>query len=162
MSLEDLSAATLKLHEDHESTKRRLGDVHDSNKKCHAHVKQVHGKVEDINQRLGDSQVKLLMQMDRGENLKQQLDQALANITSSQQDNARASSTLGELSDRLAQVGATADAVKAGLKESNNLLLPNIHLDSQEARQSSARHGSLLMSSHLGHTTPQKTRKSAR
>jgi len=163
MNLEDLNTATLKLHEDHENTKGHVGDVRDSNKKCHAHVKQVHGKLEDVAQQLGNTQVKLQMQSDHGENLKQTVDRAMQNIASSQQDNARANFTLGELSDRLAQVGSTADAVKAGLKESNSLLLPNIHLDSHEARHASARHGSLLMSSHGGGLgSPQKTKKNAR
>jgi len=163
MNLEDFNTATLKLHEDHENTKGHVGDVRDSNKKCHAHVKQVHGKLEDVAQQLGNTQVKLQMQSDHGENLKQTVDRAMQNIASSQQDNARANFTLGELSDRLAQVGSTADAVKAGLKESNSLLLPNIHLDSHEARHASARHGSLLMSSHGGGLgSPQKTKKNAR
>lgn len=165
MNLEDLNTATLKLHEDHENTKGHVGDVRDSNKKCHAHVKQVHGKVEDIAQQLANTQMKLQMQTDHGEDLKQKVDRAFANIATSQQDNARATFSLSELNDRLAQVGATADAVKAGLKESNSLLLPNIHLDSHEARHASARHGSLLLSSHHGGPTagsPQKTRKSAR
>jgi len=163
LNLEDLNTATLKLHEDHENTKGHLADVRDGNKKCHAHVKQVHGKLEDVAQQLGNTQMKLQMQTDHGENLKQQVDRAMSNIASSQQDNARANNSLGELTSRLAQVGATADAVKAGLKESNSILLPNIHLDSHEARHASARHGSLLMSSHHGGpTSPQKTRKSAR
>merc|ERR1712083_1198326 len=35
-------------------------------------------------------------------------------------------------------------AVRAGLKEQSSLLLPNIHMDSSEARAASQRHGSLL------------------
>merc|ERR1719410_1396542 len=120
MNLEDLNTATLKLHEDHENTKGHVGDVRDSNKKCHGHVKQVHGKLEDVAQQLGNTQMKLQIQTDHGENLKQQVDRAMSNIASSQQDNARANNTLGELTSRLAQVGATTDAVKAGLKESNS------------------------------------------
>jgi len=162
MNLEDLNTATLKLHEDHENTKSRVGDLGDSNKKAHAHVKQVHGKLEDVAQHLNNAQIKLDMQGNHGEDLKQQLDHALATIASAHQGQARANQSLTDLSERLAQVGATADAVRAGLKESNSLLLPNIHLDSHEARHASARHGSLLMTGQMSGINPVKTKKSAR
>jgi len=161
MNLEDLNTATLKLHEDHENTKGRVGDLGDSTKKTHAHVRQVHGKLEGVAQHLNNAQVKLDMQGNNGEDLKQKLDHALATIASAHQGQDRANQSLRDLSERLAQVGATADAVRAGLKESNSLLLPNIHLDSTEARHASARHGSLLMTQNVGGSAA-RTKKSAR
>jgi chromosome segregation ATPase len=163
MNLEDLNTATLKLHEDHENTKSRVGDLGDGTKKTHAHIRQVHGKLEDVAQHLNNAQIKLDIQGNHGEDLKQKLDHALSNIATAHQGQDRANQSLRDLSERLAQVGATADAVRAGLKESNSLLLPNIHLDSHEARHASARHGSLLMTGPVGGIGgAARTKKSAR
>merc|ERR1712176_579401 len=49
-----------------------------------------------------------------------------------------------QLQAELRDLRQQTQAVRAGLKEQSSLLLPNIHMDSSEARTAAARHGSLL------------------
>merc|ERR1712187_1053539 len=53
-------------------------------------------------------------------------------------------SQLATLHREIAEVGATTQAVKAGLKETSSILLPNINMDHTESRTATARHGSIL------------------
>mmetsp|Transcript_126286 Transcript_126286/g.252306 ORF Transcript_126286/g.252306 Transcript_126286/m.252306 type:complete len:405 (+) Transcript_126286:68-1282(+) len=149
-NLEDLNTATLKLHEDHDNTKARLTEQGENAKRTNNHVKQVHSKLEATAQAVNNAHQKIAEQADHGENLKQALDHANGRIQSVTEGNDRANGTISELKRQLADTEMTAKAVKAGLKESNSLLLPNLHLDSHEARAASQRHGSLL---HTGNIT---------
>jgi chromosome segregation ATPase len=164
MNLEDLNSATLKLHEDHENTKGQVGELHDGVKKAHNHVKTVHNKLENTAQMLNNAHQKINQQADHGEDLKAALDTALSRINDCEGGAARANGNISELKRQLADTSATANAVRAGLKESNTLLLPNIHLDSSEARSASQRHGSLLHTGNINSTgvpSPRKTPRGA-
>jgi len=162
-NLEDLNTATLKLHEDHDNTKARLAEHGENVKRTSNHVKQVHSKLEATAQALNNAHEKIEQQADHGEGLRQALDHANSRIQATTEGNDRANSNISDLKRQLADTEATARAVKAGLKESNNLLLPNLHLDSQEARSASQRHGSLLHTGNInssgggGTLTPRKT-----
>jgi len=162
-NLEDLNTATLKLHEDHDNTKARLAEAGEGVKRAHNHVKQVHGKLEATAQALNNATQKIAEQADHGEYLKQALDQANSKIASCTEGNERANANLSDLKRQLDATDATARAVRAGLKESNSLLLPNLHLDSHEARGASQRHGSLLHTPNISATgtgapfSPKKT-----
>jgi len=162
-NLEDLNNATLKLHEDHDNTKARLAEQGQNVKRTDNHVKQVHSKLEATAQALNNAHEKIAQQADHGEDLKQALDHANSRIQSVTEGNNHANSNISDLKRQLADTEATARAVKAGLKESNGLLLPNLHLDSQEARSASQRHGSLLQSGNInssggsGSLTPRRT-----
>jgi chromosome segregation ATPase len=160
MNLEDLNNATLKLHEDHEGTKGRVGELHDGVKKAHNHVKTVHNKLEGAAQMVNNAQQRIDAANNNAEDLKAALDVALSRINDCEGGAARASGNISEMKRELAQTSATANAVRAGLKESNSLLLPNIHLDSSEARGASQRHGSLLHTGNINSTglpSPRKT-----
>jgi chromosome segregation ATPase len=148
-NLEDLNNATLKLHEDHDNTKARLSEQGDNAKRTNNHVKQVHAKLEATAQAVNNAHEKIADQADHGETLKQALDHANSRIQSVTEGNAQANSNITDLKRQLADTEATARAVKAGLKESNSLLLPNLHLDSHEARSASQRHGSLLHTGNI-------------
>mmetsp|Transcript_138840 Transcript_138840/g.276873 ORF Transcript_138840/g.276873 Transcript_138840/m.276873 type:complete len:402 (-) Transcript_138840:343-1548(-) len=164
MNLEDLNNATLKLHEDHENTKGQVGELHDGVKKAHNHVKTVHNKLENTAQMLNNAHQKINQQADHGEDLKAALDTALSRINDCEGGAARANGNISEMKRQLAETSATANAVRAGLKESNTLLLPNIHLDSHEARSASQRHGSLLHTGNINSTgvpSPRKTPRGA-
>merc|ERR1719350_778520 len=100
--------------------------------------------LENTAQMLNNAHQKINQQADHGEDLKAALDTALSRINDCEGGAARANGNISELKRQLAETSATANAVRAGLKESNSLLLPNIHLDSHEARSASQRHGSLL------------------
>merc|ERR1712060_606425 len=56
----------------------------------------------------------------------------------------RSGHQITRLQREIADVTALALAVKAGLKESSALLLPNIHREHSEVRAATIRHGSLL------------------
>jgi len=148
-NLEDLNTATLKLHEDHDNTKARLAERSEDLKRTNNHLKQVHSKLEDTAQGLNNAHQKIEQQADHGDNLKQALDHANSRIQAVTEGNDRANSNISDLKTQLANTEATAKAVKAGLKESNSLLLPNLHLDSHEARSASQRHGSLLHTGNI-------------
>jgi len=153
-NLEDLNTATLRLNEDHEHTKANTADLQSSVKKAHTHVKQMREGLERTAAGLGMAQGKVEEHNMAVEALRQSLDQANCMMATMKEGHDRATSNIQELGQQLAQVGATTQAVKAGLQEQSSLLLPNIHLDSAEARSASARHGSLLNSTSLGVTTP--------
>mmetsp|Transcript_138841 Transcript_138841/g.276877 ORF Transcript_138841/g.276877 Transcript_138841/m.276877 type:complete len:402 (-) Transcript_138841:343-1548(-) len=164
MNLEDLNNATLKLHEDHENTKGRVSELQDGVKKAHNHVKTVHNKLESAAQMVNNAHQKIAQQENNGEDLKAALDAALSRINDCEGGNARANGNISEMKRQLAETSATANAVRAGLKESNTLLLPNIHLDSHEARSASQRHGSLLHTGNINSTgvpSPRKTPRGA-
>jgi len=148
-NLEDLNNATLKLHEDHDNTKARVTEQGENAKRTNNHVKQVHSKLEATAQAVNNAHQKIADQADHGENLKQALDHANSRIQSVTEGNSQANSNITDLKRQLADTEATAKAVKAGLKESNSLLLPNLHLDSHEARSASQRHGSLLQTGNI-------------
>jgi len=148
-NLEDLNTATLKLHEDHDNTKARLSEAGEGVKRTHNHMKQVHGKLEATAQALNTANQKIADQADHGEYLKQALDHANSRIADVTEGNNRANGTISDLKRQLDATDATARAVRAGLKESNSLLLPNLHLDSHEARSASQRHGSLLATGNI-------------
>jgi chromosome segregation ATPase len=148
-NLEDLNTATLKMHEDHDNTKVRLAEQNETLKKTNNHVKLVHNKLEATAQATNNAHEKLAQHADNAEDLKQKMDHAYSNIQSVAEGNDRANSTISDLARQLQQTDATTRALKAGLKESNALLLPNLHLDSQEARSASARHGSLLQTGNI-------------
>jgi len=149
VNLEDLNTATLRLYEDHETSKARLNEDRESLKKAHSHVKQVHSRVHTIGSDLQTTHEKLDMQTNLVDALRQNLQMALARLQIVTEGNDRANSTIVDLKSKIDEVGATADAVKEGLKESNELLLPNIHLASPTARRTAFRHGSLMMTSTL-------------
>jgi len=156
--LEDLNTATLKLHEDHENTKNGLGEVNNNVKKVNNHVKTVHGKLEATAQGLNNVAGKLDSNVDDSDDLRKMLAELQARVQSLGEGTGRNGDSIAQLMRELSEVGATAQAVRAGLKEQSSLLLPNITMDSAEARAGAARHGSLLMSHSMGGgTTPKKT-----
>jgi len=154
LNLENLNTATLKLNEEHEHTKANTADLQASIKKAHSHVRQQRDCIERMVAGLGHAQGKVEEHNHVVDTLRQGLDQAHCRMQTLKDSHERATATINELGQQLAHVGATTQAVKAGLQEQSSLLLPNIHLDSADARAASARHGNLLSSTTLGMTTP--------
>jgi len=154
-NLGDLNAATLKLHEDHEHTKATTAELAASLKKAHANVKHVRDCQDKASTSLGTTQAKLDEHSTVLDNVRQNLDQANGKVQTLKEGFERSSNMIHYLGEKLAEVNSTTQAVKAGLKEQSSLLLPNIHLDSQEARAATARHGSILATTGL--VSPRKT-----
>mmetsp|Transcript_103712 Transcript_103712/g.293150 ORF Transcript_103712/g.293150 Transcript_103712/m.293150 type:complete len:412 (+) Transcript_103712:82-1317(+) len=151
-NLEDLNVATLKLHEDHENTKGNLNDVRSSVKKCHSHTKQVHESLE----RLGAAHAAMARRLEDNDghtdDSRKHVEDLRSKVQALREGQERAGAVLGTLRRELSEVSSTAEKVKAGLKEQSSLLLPNLSLDSSEARAATQRHGSLLQSQPLGFT----------
>lgn len=158
--LEDLNTVTLKLHEDHENTKTSAFDVLAGLKRVGAHVKQVHEGLEktanvlDITQgKLEDNTVKL-------DDVHHDLRSTGHQVSILSEGHELSKNQLNHLHKELAEVGATAQAVKAGLKETSSILLPNINMDHTESRTASARHGSLLTGNagmNFNNSSPKKS-----
>merc|ERR1712190_682038 len=73
-----------------------------------------------------------------------------SNISSLKDSQERTNGTVQTLRRELSEVSASTAAVRAGLKEQSSILLPNLHLGSQETREAAARHGSLLQGGAFG------------
>jgi len=149
INLEDLNAAALRLVEDHDNTKERVVELQGAVKQAHNHSKQVHSKLEDTAQVVTNATQKIDKQENKGDGVNLNLQAALARIQDLEGGADRANKNISDLKHQLAETSAIASAVRAGLKESNSLLLPNIHLDSHEARSASQRHGSLLHTGNM-------------
>mmetsp|Transcript_69260 Transcript_69260/g.202789 ORF Transcript_69260/g.202789 Transcript_69260/m.202789 type:complete len:407 (-) Transcript_69260:26-1246(-) len=156
-NLEDLNVATLKLHEDHENTKNNVNDLRSSVKKAHSHVKQVHETADRLGNALAGTNRKLEDNNGDTSAAQQHLEDLRSKVQALKDAQDRANTVIQLLRRDLAEVGATTEKVKAGLKEQSSLLLPNLSLDSAEARAATARHGSLLQTAPLGGTmSPRK------
>jgi len=80
------------------------------------------------------------------------VDQALNGVQHLGESHQSSSKTINDLHAQISQLGGTTMALKQGLKEQSQLLLPNITLDHGEARAATARHGSLLAASPMNAT----------
>lgn len=143
-NLEDLNLATLKLHEDHENTKVQVAEVRGSVKKVHTHVKQVHDSLAVTNQGLNVCTGRLEECCQVVDSLRGSVGDTQGKLNALKDGQERTNGIVQHVRRELQEVGATTAAVKAGLKEQSSLLLPNLTMDSQEARSASQRHGSLL------------------
>eukprot|EP00927_Polykrikos_kofoidii_P050313 TRINITY_DN4421_c0_g3_i1.p1 TRINITY_DN4421_c0_g3~~TRINITY_DN4421_c0_g3_i1.p1 ORF type:complete len:406 (-),score=77.01 TRINITY_DN4421_c0_g3_i1:366-1583(-) len=143
-NLEDLNTVTLKLNEDHENTKGTAAEVLGGLKKIGAHVKQVHEGLDRTANGLLVTQGRLEETTNNVDVIRNDLSDTKGKANALREGHEMSKNQLLLLRGELAEVGATTMAVKAGLKETSSILLPNINMDSHEARTASARHGSLL------------------
>lgn len=159
-NLEDLNVATLKLHEDHENTKKDLADLKGVTSKVNSHLKHVHENLDKVSTSLQHTQQKfddMNVDTDAG---RQNMDEVRDKVRALENSQDRARDLIQQLRQQLAETSATTERVRAGLKEHSSLLLPNLSLDCQEARLATQRHGSLLMPGNLvGSTSPNSARR---
>lgn len=143
--IEEIAQHVTTLKEGHTIIKDRVGDAEAFMKQVCDGGQATNEKLEDtirVMERTSDRLGQVQKMVDEGnmgtEELKLQMN--------SQRQNQEATSRrLDNMNAELKEVGRTASAVRAGLKEQSSILLPNIHMDSTEAASASARHGSLLM-----------------
>jgi len=152
--LEALNTTTVKLQEDYDNTKAKVGDQHRGIKRVEGYVKQVHSGLEESKLAINTAHEKLARHAISGETLTQSVEDARARIQSVHEGNDRANNTIADLTKQLADTDANTRAVRAGLKESNSILLPNLQLDSSEVRGASQRHGSLLRTANINAASP--------
>ena len=100
--------------------------------------------------------------MSDSEDLKRAVDQALNSVQHLGESHQSSNRTINDLHAQLSQLGGTTMALKQGLKEQSQLLLPNITMDHSEARAATARHGSILAASPMNATMRGGTAPTAR
>mmetsp|Transcript_95291 Transcript_95291/g.188866 ORF Transcript_95291/g.188866 Transcript_95291/m.188866 type:complete len:411 (-) Transcript_95291:73-1305(-) len=144
--LDEVNLSIKKLFDDHEHSKKRNNDLTIMTSKIQDHVKELHKKQEATLQNLGTTQNKLHETMSDSEDLKRAVDQALNSVQHLGESHQSSNRTINDLHAQLSQLGGTTMALKQGLKEQSQLLLPNITMDHSEARAATARHGSILAS----------------
>lgn len=158
--LEDLTLETSRLRDEHEHTKKQLGEARVSVTKAHQHVKQVHQSLDTVARGLQHTQKKLDDTCNDTDFSRQSIDDIRSKVRQLENGQDRAVDVIQQLRVQLAETSATTDRVKAGLKEHSSLLLPNLSLDSPEARAATQRHGSLLVTGPLVSTPrPASSRK---
>jgi len=150
--LNEVNVNIKKMHDDHEHSKKRMNELQNMVGKIQDHVKELHKRQEATIQSLGTTQNKLSKTMSDTEELNRAVDQALNGVQHLGESQNSSNSTLNDLHAQLSQLGGTTMAIKQGLKEQSQLLLPNITMDHGEARSAAARHGSILAVSPTGAT----------
>jgi len=147
MKLADLSETSVKLNECYEKTRARVVDAEaqikllsDSDKQTHLELEEATRQIERTTDRLAQALKLVEEEAITSEDMLQQLN----SMRHSGEGQAR---HIAQLTKEIQDVSESTQQVRAGLKETSSLLLPNIHLDSPEAAQGhAARHGSLLVS----------------
>merc|ERR1712007_179028 len=127
--LEELDHAMQKLHEELEKTKGEVVDVQAGVKSASGHVKKVHEGLDRTVTSLQTTQTRLEAASGVLESTRQGLNQMRGNVQSLKEGHEMAHRTMANLKNELDNVGSTANAVKAGLKETNALVLPNLHME---------------------------------
>jgi uncharacterized coiled-coil DUF342 family protein len=139
-----------KLWEAQTTMKERIGDAEGVIKQLHEGGQQTLHKLEDAVRQVERNTDRLEQGLRELDDNNRSTDELRHQINGLRQLCDATTQRLNTLSADLKDVSQTAQRVRAGLKEQSSLLLPNIHVDSQEAQAASARHGTLLMSSTLG------------
>lgn len=143
-NVEDLTAAHVKLHEEHEMTKANTADLQAGLRKVQNHAATLHEGLDKTSESLAGTQSQLNHHRGVVEKVRFELGETRGRVQVLKEGQEMAKSHIHHLRGELTEVSNTAQRVQAGLKEQSTLLLPNIHLDSPEARAITARHGSLL------------------
>lgn len=150
--LDEVNVNIKKLYDDHDHSKKRANDLAAMMSKIQDHLKDLHKRQEATIQNLGTTQNKLSETMTDSEDLKRAVDQALSGVQHLGESHQSSSRTINDLHAQISQLGGTTMALKQGLKETSQLLLPNITMDHGEARAATARHGSMLAVSPMNTT----------
>eukprot|EP00406_Dinophysis_acuminata_P038138 CAMPEP_0179371334 /NCGR_PEP_ID=MMETSP0797-20121207/85674_1 /TAXON_ID=47934 /ORGANISM="Dinophysis acuminata, Strain DAEP01" /LENGTH=390 /DNA_ID=CAMNT_0021087187 /DNA_START=57 /DNA_END=1226 /DNA_ORIENTATION=- len=132
LNLEDLNTATLKLHEDHESTKSHSKELQNTVRKLAGHTKQANERLQQHAANFGQTKSKQDEHSRSLEGMRQSMLQAQGAVEALQMDNQRSALTVSNIQHELSEMRTATHALKVGLKETSSLLLPNIRMDSDE------------------------------
>lgn len=127
--LSETNAVALKIHEDHKNTKASLAATQEGFKKLGAHVKQVNDVLESTKQQVHDNEENLLRTSAGMEQARDGLERTKAQVTSL--DHAHQMLTLNaqNLREHLEDTHQSLQGVKATLKETNSIVLPNLRME---------------------------------
>eukprot|EP00419_Tripos_fusus_P016272 CAMPEP_0172736552 /NCGR_PEP_ID=MMETSP1074-20121228/115363_1 /TAXON_ID=2916 /ORGANISM="Ceratium fusus, Strain PA161109" /LENGTH=431 /DNA_ID=CAMNT_0013565773 /DNA_START=8 /DNA_END=1303 /DNA_ORIENTATION=+ len=151
--LADAVAATVKLNDNQDTACAGLQNLAGRVKKVQDHVKSLNAKLETTSSGLSTAEDRIRETVAETKDLRRLVDQALDGVQMLGESHNNSTWTINNLHAQLTQIGGTTQALKAGLKEHSQLLLPNIILDNPEvgvfaanqARMPSSRHGTLLL-----------------
>jgi len=157
-NLEDLNEVSVKLHENQEKMRSQVLDLQGVAKKQDEKLKENRELLEHLAAGHQVTQARLAEALNGFDNMRKEKEEHRRQLQNLKQGQELAQGQMQSLRTELADVDTTTRAVKEGLRETSSLLLPNIHLDSSEARSASMRHGSLLQTGNLSAVvaTPRK------
>lgn len=124
--LAETNTVALKIHEDHKGTKSALGTTQDVLKKVGAHVKQVNDVLDGTNQRLHNNTELLSRTTATMETARDKLEQTGVQVTSLDHAQQMLNSHMQGLRVHLEDTHSTLQGVKSSLKETNDIVLPNL------------------------------------
>lgn len=128
--LQETNAVALKIHEDHKNTKAQLGATQDNLKKCTAAVKKAHEGLDMTAQKLHDTHDQLQKTVTGLAQTKSNLERTTHQVHSLNDSHDMLSSNTAQMRLHLEDTSAMVSAVKAGLKETNSIVLPNLQMES--------------------------------
>jgi len=135
-----------KLNECYEKTKARIIDAEGVIKELGDAGKRTQHELEDavrLQEATADRLQTVLKDMESAGNGTEELRHQVNALKTTGEGNSR---RILKMAQELKEVEDATYQVRGALQEQSSMLLPNIHMDSQEAVASSERHGSLLMS----------------
>lgn len=128
--VEDTNAVCLKIHEEHGHVKAHVAAQEKSLKSCHAHVQQVSEGLDNAVVQLKNTQSTLSANVNGLSQTKDLLEKTVLSVRALREGHEMMNAQTQNLQADLAETAVVANKVKAGLRETNSLVLPNLHLDS--------------------------------
>eukprot|EP00927_Polykrikos_kofoidii_P034640 TRINITY_DN29351_c0_g1_i1.p1 TRINITY_DN29351_c0_g1~~TRINITY_DN29351_c0_g1_i1.p1 ORF type:complete len:426 (+),score=80.47 TRINITY_DN29351_c0_g1_i1:62-1279(+) len=146
--IDELASHQTGLHEEHSNTLFSHQELMTLVKKVRAQLKNVDEHSQRVGASLGDTQQRLEFTTESVSELAAKLQAVQGECLNTTQGHAMLKSKVHQLHSDLANVASTTEKVKAGLKETSSILLPNISMDSEVSTRT-AHHGSILHTSPL-------------
>mmetsp|Transcript_7464 Transcript_7464/g.16268 ORF Transcript_7464/g.16268 Transcript_7464/m.16268 type:complete len:412 (-) Transcript_7464:181-1416(-) len=143
-AMDALNVTMLKLLEDGSVTSTKFTELGNLLKGTQGQVKQVGDSVKTLTSSHQSAQHKLNEHAHIMDNIRGGLEETRTQLTGLSQGHDLVKRHIHQLHSNVAEANQTALAVKAGLKDTSQLLLPNIGMDSSEALSMIKKHGSIL------------------
>jgi len=128
-NLAETNAVALRIHEDHKNTKSQLAATQEGVKKCSSHVKQVHEGLENTITKLHNNMEQAQKTHAGLIHTRDMLEKTRHQVNGLNEAHEMVSATTMSLQARLEDTHATVQSVKAGLKDTNSVVLPNLRMD---------------------------------
>lgn len=145
--LADLSDGHVKLTECYEKTRCRVSECEAQIKNLSDTNKQTNNELEDAFHQIERNTDKLSQALKLLDEEGSSTEEMRHQLNSLRQSGENATRRITQIAKDLLDVTTSTQQLRAGMKEQSSLLLPNIHMDSPEAKSAGDRHGSLLFGS---------------
>lgn len=127
--LAETNLVALKTQEDHKHTKSLLNNVHDSVKTNALHIKQSQEQLDGANVRLGNAVEQVAKAFAAVGQARERLDKVSSQVASLGEAHQMVSDQTAQLRAVVTETQVSLQSVKAGLRETNAMVLPNLKLD---------------------------------